>query len=323
MRIAPDEIKKKGKVPKNGSLFFTIFQTFMSGPGDTPNFGEPVYIYSLKEGVNDGYLTPFRVKQISTTLDDYIYTSDDRVMEGEVEFGKRYEESDFNKIIEIKEREKKRVELFMSMIDQREKTLVFCATQDHALAVRDLVNQIKTSSEPNYCQRVTANDGALGEQHLRDFQDNEKSIPTILTTSQKLSTGVDARNIRNIVLMRPVNSMIEFKQIIGRGTRLYDGKDYFTIYDLTPLTREERAGKARTLITQHFNNKLQLFLDFVLAHYVTVGVEELDQTKLTPLLKLKYHNSIADAVADLGRPEEIGQVFAGFQQYLYPLRDGV
>jgi type I restriction enzyme R subunit len=78
---------------------------------------------------------------------------------------------------------------------------------------------------------VTANDGELGEQHLRDFQDNEKTIPTILTTSQKLSTGVDARNIRNIVLMRPVNSMIEFKQIIGRGTRLYDGKDYFTIYD--------------------------------------------------------------------------------------------
>lgn len=87
------------------------------------------------------------------------------------------------------------------------------------------------SADPNYCQRVTSNDGTLGDQHLRDFQDNEKSIPTILTTSQKVSTGVDARNIRNIVLMRPINSMIEFKQIIGRGTRLYDGKDYFTIYD--------------------------------------------------------------------------------------------
>ena len=148
-----------------------------------------------------------------------------------VEEGKRYVESDFNKIIEIKEREANRVKLFMDQIDQNEKTLVFCATQDHALAVRDLINQMKTSKDPNYCQRVTANDGALGEQHLRDFQDNEKTIPTILTTSQKLSTGVDARNIRNIVLMRPINSMIEFKQIIGRGTRLYDGKDYFTIYD--------------------------------------------------------------------------------------------
>src|SRR5690348_13383683 len=119
----------------------------------------------------------------------------------------------------------------MDQIDQREKTLVFCATQDHAAAVRDLINQMKISGDPNYCVRVTANDGALGDQHLKDFQDNEKSIPTILTTSQKLSTGVDARNVRNIVLMRPVNSMIEFKQIIGRGTRLYEGKDYFTIHD--------------------------------------------------------------------------------------------
>ena len=194
-------------------------------------FGEPVYIYSLKEGINDGFLTPFKVKQISTTLDEYVYTPDDKLIEGEIETGKRYTETDFNKIIEIKEREAHRVKLFMEQINQNEKTLVFCATQDHALAVRDLINQMKTSKDPNYCQRVTANDGALGDQHLRDFQDNEKTIPTILTTSQKLSTGVDARNIRNIVLMRPINSMIEFKQIIGRGTRLYDGKDYFTIYD--------------------------------------------------------------------------------------------
>lgn len=121
--------------------------------------------------------------------------------------------------------------IFMEQSNQNEKTIVFCATQLHALAVRDLINQMKTSADPNYCVRVTADDGALGEQYLRDFQDNEKTIPTILTTSQKLSTGVDARNIRNIVLMRPINSMIEFKQIIGRGTRLYDGKDYFTIYD--------------------------------------------------------------------------------------------
>src|SRR6202521_3651735 len=288
-----DDLRKKGKVPKNGSLFFTIFQTFMSGPpkdgrpspyfGEYPPdffdfividechrggandernwrgileyfkpavqlgltatpkrkdnvdtyayFGDPVYIYSLKEGINDGFLTPFKVKQISTTLDEYVYTADDKLIEGEIESGKRYTEADFNRIIEIKEREAYRVKLFMEQINQNEKTLVFCATQDHALAVRDLINQTKTSKDPNYCQRVTANDGSLGDQHLRDFQDNEKLIPTILTTSQKLSTGVDARNIRNIVLMRSINSMIEFKQIIGRGTRLYDGKDYFTIYD--------------------------------------------------------------------------------------------
>jgi len=106
----------------------------------------------------------------------------------------------------------------------------------HALAVRDLVNQMKASKDPDYCHRVTANDGELGNGYLRAFQNNEKTIPTILTTSQKLSTGVDARNIRNIVLMRPINSMIEFKQIVGRGTRLYDGKDYFTIYDFVKAT---------------------------------------------------------------------------------------
>jgi type I restriction enzyme, R subunit len=533
VRIAPEDIRKKGRVPKNGSIFFTIFQTFMSGPpkdahpspyfGEYPQdffdfividechrggandesnwrdileyfapavqlgltatpkrtdnvdtyayFGDPVYVYSLKEGINDGFLTPFKVKQISTTLDEYVYTPDDKLVEGEIESGKLYTEDDFNKIIEIKEREAHRAKVFMDMIDQREKTLVFCATQDHALAVRDLINQMKTSKDPNYCQRVTANDGALGDQHLRDFQDNEKTIPTILTTSQKLSTGVDARNIRNIVLMRPINSMIEFKQIIGRGTRLYDGKDYFTIYDfvkahhhfsdpewdgepiepepkgpgapqppqlprvpdpgdpndptpvrrrakvkladgkertiqhmvattfwhpdgtpmsaqqfmemlfgklpeffknedelralwsapdtrakllaglaekgfgraqlaemqkiidadksdlfdvlayvayaLPPLSREERAAKAKVVISTRFNSKLQVFLDFVLSHYVSVGVEELGQEKLTPLLRLMYQNSINDAVVDLGSPETIGNAFVGFQKYLY------
>ena len=293
VRISPDEIRKTGKPPKNGSLFFTIFQTFMTGPvlngQPSPNFGEyppdffdfiiidechrggandesnwrgildyfapavqlgltatpkrkdnvdtyryfgePVFIYSLKEGINDGFLTPFRVKQIQTTIDYYVWTSDDAIVEGEIESGKIYEEADFNRSIEIRAREKKRVEILLSQINQNEKTLVFCANQAHALLVRDLVNQLKTSKDVSYCQRVTADDGARGEQWLRDFQDNEKSIPTILTTSQKLSTGVDARNVRNIVLMRPVNSMIEFKQIIGRGTRLFDGKDYFTIYD--------------------------------------------------------------------------------------------
>jgi len=312
VRISPKEISKKGSVPTNGSIFFTIFQTFMTnakvvkkietfetlslaadpiveygneqynfgqypkdyfdfiiidechrgGANDEGNwrgileyfspavqlgltatpkrkdnvdtykyFGEPVYVYSLKEGINDGFLTPFKVKRIKTTLDDYIYTSDDQIIEGEIEEGKQYIEADFNKIIEIKAREAKRVQIYMDEANQKEKAIIFCATQDHAAAVRDLVNQYKKSTDPNYCVRVTANDGEIGEQFLREFQDNEKTIPTILTTSQKLSTGVDARNIRNIVLMRPVNSMIEFKQIVGRGTRLFDGKDFFTIYD--------------------------------------------------------------------------------------------
>ena len=194
-------------------------------------FGEPVYIYSLKEGINDGFLTPFKVKRIKTTLDDYIYTPDDDVIEGDIVPKKLYTEKDFNRIIEIKEREAKRVKIFMDEANQKEKAIIFCATQEHAAVVRDLVNQYKTSKDPQYCVRVTANDGEIGEQFLREFQDNEKTIPTILTTSQKLSTGVDARNIRNIVLMRPVNSMIEFKQIVGRGTRLFDGKEFFNIFD--------------------------------------------------------------------------------------------
>ena len=194
-------------------------------------FGEPVYIYSLKEGINDGFLTPFKVKRIKTTLDDYIYTSDDQIIEGEIEEGKLYTEEDFNTNIEIVAREVYKVKKYLEEANQKEKAIIFCANQPHAALIRDIVNQHKTSTEPNYCVRVTANDGEIGEQFLREFQDNEKTLPTILTTSQKLSTGVDARNIRNIVLLRPVKTIIEFKQILGRGTRLFDGKEFFTLYD--------------------------------------------------------------------------------------------
>jgi type I restriction enzyme R subunit len=531
VRIDPADIRRKGRVPKNGSIFFTIFQTFMSGPGGSPYFGEypsdffdfividechrggandegswraildyfsaavqlgltatpkrtvnadtyayfgePVYQYSLKEGINDGFLTPFKVRQIATTLDEYVYTPDDEIVEGDIEDGRRYEEKDFNRLIEIQSREAYRVKIFMDAIDPREKAIIFCATQLHALAVRDLINQRKTVVDPNYCVRVTANDGALGEQHLRDFQDNEKTIPTVLTTSQKLSTGVDARNVRHIVLMRPINSMIEFKQIIGRGTRLYDGKDYFTIHDFVkahhlfsdpewdgepvepeprvlttdgkpppaevneptpteteaeekppskikvrladgkerqlqhmtatsfwsadgrpmsaaqfleslfgalpeffkdedelrrlwsdpdtrrkllagladkgfgreplaemqkvieaensdlfdvlayvsfaapPVSRAERAAAAKAATGAEFTDKQRAFIDFVLAQYVAQGVDELDAEKLSPLLKLKYRNAIADAFADLGRPDQVRRVFVGFQRHLY------
>ncbi len=325
IRISPKEIRKTGKVPTNGSIFFTIFQSFMTktiengelksenddsisnsiaaepkgeyrdnfqlstvnsqfrfgeypkdyfdfiiidechrgGANDEGNwrgildyfspavqlgltatpkrkdnvdtyayFSDPVYIYSLKEGINDGFLTPFKVKRIKTTLDDYIYTTDDTVTEGIIEEGKLYEEKDFNRKIVIPARERYRVHTFMNDANIDDKTIIFCATQEHAAAVRDLVNQNKSKGKDiDYCVRVTANDGKIGETYLEQFQDNEKLIPTILTTSQKLSTGVDARNIRNIVLMRPVNSMIEFKQIVGRGTRMFDGKEFFTIYD--------------------------------------------------------------------------------------------
>jgi len=289
VRISPDAIRKKGKVPTNGNIFFTIFQTFETGLTGVPNFGEypkdffdliivdechrggaaedgnwraileyfspavqlgltatpkrrdnvdtyayfgePRYIYSLKEGIGDGFLTPFRVRKYKTSVDDYTFVGDDTVVAGEVEVGKLYTEGDFHRVIIIREREVYRVELLLGQINPNEKTIIFCATQDHALMIRDIINEKKTNPNTSYCVRVTADEGSIGDQHLRDFQDNEKTIPTILTTSQKLSTGVDARNIRNIVLMRPVNSIIEFKQIIGRGTRLYDGKDFFTIHD--------------------------------------------------------------------------------------------
>ena len=288
-RIDPASLRKRGgNVPKNASVFFTIFQTFMTGEGEpifhdyppdffdfividechrggaqdesqwrgilehfapavqlgltaTPKrktnadtyayFGEPVYTYALRDGIEDGFLTPFKVRQMASTIDEYVYDPEDDVLAGEVEAGEKFTEEDFNTKIIIPERELSRVQEFMAQIDQRQKTLVFCATQNHAALVRDLINQVKDNNDPNYCHRVTANDGAVGEQHLRDFQDNAKTIPTILTTSQKLSTGVDARNIRHIVLMRPIRSMIEFKQIIGRGTRTHQGKDFFTIWD--------------------------------------------------------------------------------------------
>jgi type I restriction enzyme R subunit len=275
-------------VPTNGSVFFTIFQTFLSGDGqgyfgqypkdffdlviidechrggandesnwhtileyfdgavqlgmtatpkrqaniDTYNyFGKPVYEYSLKTGIDDGFLTPFHHVKMQSNIDDYIYTPEDDVVSGDVETGKVYKEADFYfGKIEIKERDMARVKEFMKYIKDDEKTLVFCYTQNHAAQIRDMINQVHHGN-PIYCVRVTANDGAIGEQYLADFQDNEKTIPTVLTTSQKLSTGVDARNIRNIVLLRPVNSMIEFKQIVGRGTRIYEGKYFFTIYD--------------------------------------------------------------------------------------------
>ncbi len=312
-RISPAEIRKDGKVPKNGSIFFTIFQSFMTeaqseaeeetvaenyamaaephvaykkpqfnfkeypadffdfiiidechrgGANDesswrdileyfspavqlgltaTPKrtinadtydyFGDPIYTYSLKDGINDGFLSPFRVKQIQTNYDEYTFTADDTVIRGEAEVGDTFTYKDYGRKIIIDQVERFRVKKFLNEINQNHKTLVFCATQAHAAAIRDLINQESESKNTKYCQRVTADDGKMGEQALKYFQDNEKSIPTILTTSQKLSTGVDAPEIRNIVLLRPVNSMIEFKQIIGRGTRLFDGKDYFTVYD--------------------------------------------------------------------------------------------
>lgn len=203
--------------------------------GDTYKyFGEPVYQYSLKQGIEDGYLTPYRVKSCTNQIiDDYIYDEEDKIIRGEelLDREKTYNESDFyHGKIKIRQRDELRVAEFLETANPDEKSIVFCATQNHAMQIRDMINS-QAKRGTNYCVRVTADDGNDGEEQLRKFQDNEKTIPTILTTSQKLSTGVDAQNVRNIVLMRPVPNMIEFKQIIGRGTRLFDDKYYFTIYD--------------------------------------------------------------------------------------------
>ena len=293
VRIRPGSVRKGGAVPTNGSVFFTIFQTFMAG--EKPYFGQypknffdliiidechrggandestwrgileyfdtavqlgltatprvamnvntyqyfsyHAYEYSLRQGIDDGFLTPFRHFNMKSTIDEYHFTPDDTVLSGTVDPSKTYTEKDFyHGDIKIAERDRGRVRQFMDrMGSPDEKTIVFCASQEHAAAIRDMINQYhKTQTgehQDDYCVRVTANDGDIGDQYLSDFEDNEKTIPTILTTSEKLSTGVDALNVRNIVLMRPVNSMIEFKQIIGRGTRLYEGKYFFTVFD--------------------------------------------------------------------------------------------
>ncbi len=289
VRINPNQISKTGKVPMNGAVFFTIYQTFMTGPEESPYFGqydedffdlviidechrggandesswrdilnhfksavhlgltatpkrnvnvdtykyfgEPVYIYSLKQGIQDGFLTPFKVNRFQSSLDEYTFSEEDKVTAGEVLKGKKYTQDEFNRTIVIVARERALVRELLDNINQSEKTLVFCVDQEHAALVRDLINQEKTSTHPDYCVRVTANDHQIGDDYLNLFKDNERDIPTILTTSRKLTTGVDALNVRNIVLFRPINNMIEFKQIIGRGTRLYEGKNYFTIHD--------------------------------------------------------------------------------------------
>ncbi len=199
-------------------------------------FGRPVYEYSLQQGIEDGFLTPFRVEKATCTIDDYEYDPDDTVVAGEEELdtGKTYEEKDFYRgRIRIRERDEERVKELLGKMRPMDKTIIFCYNQPHAMEIMGMVNKFQKLDDktPDYCRRVTANDGDEGERFLKEFQNNEKQFPVVLTTSQKLSTGVDARNVRNIVLMRPVNSMVEFKQIVGRGTRLFDEKYYFTIYD--------------------------------------------------------------------------------------------
>jgi len=203
--------------------------------GDTYKyFGEPVYEYSLKEGINDGFLTPYKVKRIQTNIDEYRFNPND-IVQGELE----------EQIVTLEKFEKqviipKRTELIantiLEQINPMDKTIIFCVNQKHAIDMKIAIDKQKSVKDNHYCVRVTSDEGEIGRDFLEAFQNNDRDIPTILTSSKMLTTGVDAKNVRNVVLTAPIRSMTEFKQIIGRGTRVYDGKDFFTIIDFVGAT---------------------------------------------------------------------------------------
>lgn len=199
-------------------------------------FGESAYEYSLKEGIEDGFLTPYKVKRITTTLSEgYVYNPDD-LIEGELEKG-FYKMSEFERNIHLPQYNDFLAKEILKLIDPMDKTIIFCANQAHASDIKRAIDKFKSVKRDDYCVRVTSDEGKIGLDYLKLFQDNDKSYPVILTSSKMLTTGVDARNVRNIVLLANIGSIIEFKQIIGRGTRVYEGKDFFTIIDFVGATK--------------------------------------------------------------------------------------
>jgi type I restriction enzyme, R subunit len=204
-------------------------------------FGNPVYVYSLKQGIEDGFLAPYKVFRIKTAWDEFGYT----VKQGMVDkYGNpipegRYTTKDFERLISLKARTDaiaKHLTAFLKKTDRFAKTIVFCVDQEHALAMRQaLVNENSDlmREHPDYVRRVTSDEGDEGKTFLSQFQDLDTKTPTILTTSQMLTTGVNAPTCKNVVLVRAVESMVEFKQIIGRGTRVKEdyGKLFFNIID--------------------------------------------------------------------------------------------
>lgn len=207
--------------------------------GDTYEyFGEPIYEYSLKEGINDGFLTPYKVKRIQTNIDEYRFDPNDIVI-GDLE-NSIVKMDEFESKVVIPKRTELLAQTILENINPMDKTIVFCVNQQHALDMKTAIDKFKEEKcgvrDNNYCVRVTSNEGQIGRDFLESFQNNDKDIPTILTSSKMLTTGVDAKNVRNIVLTAPIRSMTEFKQIIGRGTRVFEGKDFFTIIDFVGAT---------------------------------------------------------------------------------------
>ena len=206
-------------------------------------FGGPIYQYSLRQGIEDGFLAPYRVHRVITTWDAAGW----RPSQGDVDrYGREipdedYQTNDFERVVSLRARTEavaKHLTEFLKRTGRFAKTIVFCVDQEHADEMRRLINNLNAEAMqkfPDYVCRVTSDEGSLGREHLGRFQDVERRTPSILTTSQMLTTGVDAPTVKNVVLVRVINSMTEFKQIIGRGTRVRDdyGKLYFNILDYT------------------------------------------------------------------------------------------
>lgn len=199
-------------------------------------FGESVYEYSLKDGIEDGFLTPYKVKLVTTSLSGgYTYNPND-IIEGELEKG-HFDIKEFERNISIPQYNEFIAKELLKLINPMDKTIIFCVNQAHASEIKRAIDKHKSIKHNDYCVRVTSDEGIIGLNYLKSFQDNDKAFPVILTSSKMLTTGVDARNVRNIVLLANIGSMIEFKQIIGRGTRVYEGKDFFTILDFVGATK--------------------------------------------------------------------------------------
>ncbi len=203
--------------------------------GDTYRyFGDPIYEYSLKDGINDGFLTPYKVKRIQTNIDEYRFDPND-IITGELE-SQIVKLEQFEKQIVIPKRTELVAKTILENMNPMDKTIVFCVNQSHASDMKIAIDKFKSVKDNNYCVRVTSDEGEIGRNFLEMFQNNDRDIPAILTSSKMLTTGVDAKNVRNVVLTAPIRSMTEFKQIIGRGTRVYEGKDFFTIMDFVGAT---------------------------------------------------------------------------------------
>lgn len=203
--------------------------------GDTYTyFGEPVYEYSLRDGINDGFLTPYKVKRIRTNIDEYRFNPDD-IITGDLE-NQIVTLDQFEKSVVIPARTDLIAKTILEQIRPLDKTIVFCVNQSHASMMKSAIDAHKSIRDNHYCVRVTSDEGEIGRKFLEQFQDNDLTIPAILTSSKMLTTGVDAKNVRNVVLTAPIRSMTEFKQIIGRGTRVFEGKDFFTILDFVGAT---------------------------------------------------------------------------------------